>query len=619
MRFYHHVIWSMTLSLIVAALLTTPPSLAQPQHTQQPKDKANPPSPRQPQPTPPPKDKANPKRPLLQIPGYQIRVIEGFTTIISDEVMIQHQNSTLQRKPLDVLELELKTMIAIMPSKIVNALRNVLIWVDWDDKQGMPNGRDGFALAIYSGGHQASLLREGRHPLRAKAVSILRMQALTNEHQPEQDSGRCVILHEMAHAVHFEVLGQDHAPIKAAYKQALERKLYDAKAYITTNEAEFFAESTCAYFNQLQYHPKDREALKRHDPVTYKLMESIWGKSKEAASAVASEKDGANPLDYRIEQLPSGPLLDGQPFDLNTLAGQPVLAYLWNASNLDSLTALPKINALHTELSDFGLVTLGIHMTGTAETPLREETRKRQLSFPVLDARWNNHLFISKFKDFPKTIVFDHTGQCLYAGSAFDAEQSVREAVGRAILHALGDAEASKALAPITDALAKGKSPSTLLPQLAFHARSRDMETANAAKQLIVKITEPGQRILAEAETLAKTQPVDAYLLAERLPPVYRDTLVASKANDLLSRLKQDKAVALELRARPSLSLVQKLDTELQSRPGSFDPLQPKFRIDNALALKQLSDAVSTLQKSYGKTRAAEQAREIARRYGLSQ
>lgn len=398
----------------------------------------------------------------------------------------------------------------------------------------------------------------------------------------------------------------------------MERKLYDLKTYITTNEAEYFAEATCAYFNQMSYFPRTRAELKQHDHVTFKLMEQVWGKGKDSTQVVDHPKDEFDVPKYRLAQLPPGAFLDGKPFDPKVFAGRPVLAYLWNADSSDSLTAIPKINALHTELSDFGLMTLGIHMTGSTPFDFRVEARNRQMQFPLVDARWNDLQFVKTFKEFPRAVVFDHTGRCIYAGTAFNAEQQVRVAVGQAILQALGDAEAPKSLAVVTDALAKGKSPTTVLAQLAYHARSKDEETATAAKALLGRITQTGQRLLTEAEALAKTEPVDAFLLIERLPTVYHDTLVASKANDLLTKLKQHKEVLLELRARPLLSTVKKLDTDLQSRPGSFNPLETKFRNDNSLQLKQLTETISSMQKNYGKTRAAEQAREIARRYGLS-
>lgn len=167
---------------------------------------------------PQPKEKATTKGPQLIIPGYKVMTIEGFTTIISNEVFVHNDSPEFKRKPLEVLELELKTLVSLMPAKTVNALQRVLIWVDWDEKQAMSNGRDGYATAIYSGGHQAPLLREGKHPLRAKSVSILRMRSLTEQRQPDREINDCLILHEMAHAVHFEVLGRDNPQIKAGYK-----------------------------------------------------------------------------------------------------------------------------------------------------------------------------------------------------------------------------------------------------------------------------------------------------------------------------------------------------------------------------------------------------------------
>src|SRR5207253_74900 len=132
----------------------------------------------------------------------------------------------------------------------------VAIWVEWNEEAKLSSGRAGNALAVYYGGHQAALLAKGMNPLKAKNVTILRMKSLTLQHQPKKESGRCVVLHEIAHAVHDQVLSNDNLNIKAAYKQAMERKLLDKEAYAATNEREFFAEMTCAYYDQLDYYPR---------------------------------------------------------------------------------------------------------------------------------------------------------------------------------------------------------------------------------------------------------------------------------------------------------------------------------------------------------------------------
>jgi dipeptidyl-peptidase-4 len=95
-----------------------------------------------------------------------------------------------------------------------------------------------------------------------------------------------VVLHELAHAYHDEVLGFDDPRIIAAYKQAMDKGLYDkvltytgreVQAYAATNEKEYFAEATEAYFYRNDFYPFLGAELKRHDPVGYDLMVEIWG------------------------------------------------------------------------------------------------------------------------------------------------------------------------------------------------------------------------------------------------------------------------------------------------------------------------------------------------------
>jgi hypothetical protein len=175
-----------------------------------------------------------------------------------------------------------------------------------------------------------------------------------------------------------------------------------------------------------------------------------------------------------------------------------------------------------------------------------------------------------------------------------------------------------KALLPLTEALQKGKPPSSVLPKIVPLTRSPDAETAEAAKLLVETITEGGRKVLQEAEPLVKSDPVAAFLKLERLPAVFKDTAVAARANDLLVKLRPDKAVQIELRARTALAAVKKVDSELSSRAGSFDPTQEAFRKKNALLLTQLQEAVVQMKKSWPKAWATEEALRIGEKYGLA-
>jgi hypothetical protein len=105
---------------------------------------------------------------------------------------------------------------------------------------------------------------------------------------------KTVLLHELAHAVHDKIFSMDNTFIENAYAQAMERGLYvdntevpPLKRYAATNAAEYFAEVSCAYLDQLDYKPKNADQLKDYDSVGYEIMEKAWG----TLAAIKAEKE----------------------------------------------------------------------------------------------------------------------------------------------------------------------------------------------------------------------------------------------------------------------------------------------------------------------------------------
>lgn len=559
--------------------------------------------------------------PTPTIPGYQVRTIEGFNVLVSDETMRHQETDEFKRKPLDVLDFELKTITTLMHADAVKVLRGLLIWVEWDESLSTGTGRGG-AVAVYYGGHQTQLLAQGKHPLKAKNITILSMRSLSAEHQPERDSGRCVILHEMTHAVHDQFLGFDNPLVDAAYKQAMERKLYDPSMYASTNEHEFFAELTCAYFDQLHYYPRTRADLQKHDPFTYQFMENLWGKRKQVAGATATPTGpSSEALKLRLDDLTLGTPVSGPTRTLAELKNRPVLWILWNAGNPSSLSAFQKLKAWDGELGDFGLVTVADHWTGVGQDSAEARTAAdgRGVTFTVTEQNWTNGELIDDFKDFPLALVFDAAGRCTFRGSPFDAEAPVRAAVGATLASSItADGQmVPKTLSSVVDSLVKGKSPTTVLPLVATQARSTDAATADAAKKLLAALTVGAQKSLAEAEPLVSSDPVGAYMKIVRIPNAFKGTTEAGKATQMLAQLRRDKAVALEFAAQPALTMVNKLDAELGSKPLSHDPSLPQYRAENANMLGQLQQVVAQMKRTWPTTRSTEYALKTAQRYGL--
>lgn len=552
------------------------------------------------------------------VPGYRRMVIEGFTLLVSDDVL-KHNDDKFDKKPLEVLELELKTLVRVLHVRALNVIRNVLIWVEWNEAQDLTNGREGSAVAVYYGGHQLSMLKQGKHPLKANAVSILSMKKLTDEHQPKTDSGRCVILHEIAHAVHHQLVNFENPYVKTAFKQAMERKLYDTAVYAATNEKEYFAEISCAYLDKLHYFPHTRADLKKHDPAGHSLMERIWGKTKDDATKKAASARPASEFDLEITlegaelgKRVFGPAWDGQ------LKGKVTLLVCWDLSDDTSLASLQKLGQWQRELEDFGLVIVANHSNEAPIGDIKKKVQERDLICRVVTGANVVAKKTGGSYPLPHAFLFDHSGTCIYRAAPLALEAILRDAVGQALVDSFAQEEFTKPVMPLVESLQKGQAPLGVLTKLAALQTSPMAETAEEAKVLVAKLIAPAQERLAQAEALMKDDPLQAFLQIEKLSAAYKVAPLSTRANDLLTRLRKEKPVVVELKARPVLDKIKKLDTFLSGRPGAFDPTKNEFKAANAAALRQMTDTLLQMRKSFPDTQATRDAGRIALRYGIA-
>jgi hypothetical protein len=272
-------------------------------------------------PAPPAKPPAKAK--AGDIPGYEVRKIQGFKVAISQKVLEQPTDE-FPVKPLDVLEGELKDLGRVLPAKWLAELHKVPVWVEWDEGEDERGGR---VIAQYLGGPFLAYALQGPNSaLRGNTIEILTLRRLTEIKLRDRNAQKqIVLLHELIHAIHDKIIGFNNQAIRDAYRQAMDRKLYDKvlhvsgqmrRAYAATNEAEYFAEISCAYLDRCNYFPFTREDLKGHDPVGYKLMEQIWGKPEAIARQIAPEKKSAPPSTGSGKESPKpAPSADAKAID----------------------------------------------------------------------------------------------------------------------------------------------------------------------------------------------------------------------------------------------------------------------------------------------------------------
>ncbi len=215
------------------------------------------------------------KDPRFSLPHHSTFQVSGWTIHLSDAQWDDAPTAT--GRMLDLLEIQLNRVAAVIPPEALKHLKSVPIWIN----------------RPYSGKRAGAeyhpdknwLKTEGRDPMLANGVEITNTQIFPFENRRMP----YLLLHELAHGYHDQVLGFNHPDVKAAYEMARDSGSYDevmryngrstelAKAYAMTNPQEYFAEVTEAYFGKNDFFPFTREELKEHDPTAYKMIEKLWG------------------------------------------------------------------------------------------------------------------------------------------------------------------------------------------------------------------------------------------------------------------------------------------------------------------------------------------------------
>ena len=558
------------------------------------------------------------------IPGYKTMKIDGFTLLVHDKVLDPKNSEMFKVKPLEVLEMELKMISTVLSPKPLALLRNILIWVEWEEKLAMGNGRQGNALAVYYGGTQRQLLQEGTQPLKANSVVVLQMKSLTKEHQPEFDTKRCVLLHEMAHAVHFQLIGYENPTVKQTYKLAMERNLYDRTSYAATNEHEYFAEMSCAYLNRIDYFPHTREDLKKHDKAGFALMENLWGKATKPTLAKSKSVSSPIPssstfnLELTTDGIRLGNQIGGTALNQKSLSHKVVAAILHRAGSAEDLAQLLKVQSWHRELADFGLVTFVSGTNSSTEPNLLKDWNTSSLTLPLF-AKASFNFKVSESFIPPHAMLFDHEGNAVYRGDATSIEKPLRYLVGQALMEKLVDKPGrdsfTKLVQPLVDSLGVGTPPSQVLAKALALLSNPQKEVAEEAKLLVDTLCEGATVALEDANQLVESDALQAFLSLERIILNYKNTAIANKARAILPKVDKNKKVIIEKQARVKLEMIKKLDSVLNGKPGSINPETGSFRNANSALLTQLGEALRQIEKTYPDVPATMEARLLGKRW----
>ncbi len=200
----------------------------------------------------------------------ETRTIEGWSVHIDKRLLDDEEG----RRAVRLLESRLADLSLLLPADKLAKLREVPIWIDesYGSARGMcyhPNPK-----WLEEHGYEVAL---------AKGVHIQRAANFASKHH--QSIQPWSVLHELAHAYHDRVLGFGEARILDAWKRFKREGKYDEcrhihrrgiRHYGLTDQKEFFAEMTEAYFGRNDFEPFTRAELKDREPWIHDLMEQVW-------------------------------------------------------------------------------------------------------------------------------------------------------------------------------------------------------------------------------------------------------------------------------------------------------------------------------------------------------
>lgn len=203
-----------------------------------------------------------------------IRNIEGWRVHV-DPALLDGDHSEAGGEALKMLANHFQRINILIPSEALEKLQTIEVWIEHDHPR--------LRSMQYHPSRQW-LLDNGHDPRLTRKVHITQASDLLSREQMLKHPA--VILHELAHGYHDQILSFQYPDILAAYEKAKESGCYESvllytgkkvRHYGLTTHKEYFAEGTEAFFYRNDFYPFVRAELKEHDPVLHDLLVTIWG------------------------------------------------------------------------------------------------------------------------------------------------------------------------------------------------------------------------------------------------------------------------------------------------------------------------------------------------------
>jgi hypothetical protein len=203
-----------------------------------------------------------------------LRDIEGWKVHV-EPALIDGAHREEGAQALTMLANHLQRVKILVPAVPLAKMQTIEIWIEHDHPK---------LKAMQYHPSRGWLVANSHDPRLTRKVHITQARELLSRGQMLKHPA--VVLHELAHGYHDQILSFDQPDILAAYRQARDSGSYTnvllytgrrVKHYGLTDHKEYFAEGTEAFLYRNDFYPFVRAELKEHDPALHEVLVKIWG------------------------------------------------------------------------------------------------------------------------------------------------------------------------------------------------------------------------------------------------------------------------------------------------------------------------------------------------------
>lgn len=204
-----------------------------------------------------------------------VQAMHGFKVHV-DPALLEGKHAQTGKRALSMLANHLERISIVVPKRRLEKLRTLEIWIEHEHPELANMQYHPSVHWLRGHGYDERLAKKVHIPVARNLLS--RSQMLKHP---------AVVLHELAHAYHDQILGFDEPRIFAAFKAARKKRNYEkvlahtgreVRHYALSNHKEYFAEGTEAFLYRNDFFPFVRAELAQHDPQLHELLTEIWGR-----------------------------------------------------------------------------------------------------------------------------------------------------------------------------------------------------------------------------------------------------------------------------------------------------------------------------------------------------